>query len=131
MTAILRAAAAALLLFVTTAAWAAPAPRLSDADRADIARIERYLNDIRTLKTKFNQTNPDGSATSGTIYVQRPGRMRVEYDAPNPVLVVSTGVWLIYNDKRLGQVSYLPLNSSPAAFLVRDSLSFEIGRAHV
>ena len=42
MTAILRAAAAALLLFVTTAAWAAPAPRLSDADRADIARIERY-----------------------------------------------------------------------------------------
>jgi outer membrane lipoprotein-sorting protein len=125
--------AAALLLFATnllaipllaTGAHAAPAPKLSEADKADIARIERYLNDIRTLKTRFSQTNPDGTSASGTIYVQRPGRMRVEYDPPNPVLVVATGVWLIYHDKKLGQVSHLPINSSPAAFLVRDSLEF-------
>ncbi|MFN0043892.1 MAG: LolA family protein [Alphaproteobacteria bacterium] len=106
-------------------AEAAPAVKsLNESERADVARIEAYLNGVRTMRARFSQFNNDGSGATGSIYVSRPGRMRVEYDPPTPVLIVATGIWLIYFDKQIGQVSHLPLNASPAAFLVRDSLQF-------
>jgi len=114
-------AAALCAMVLASPAHAAPAAKaLSEAERADVARIEAYLNGIRTMKARFNQINGDGSLATGAIHVSRPGKMRVEYDPPNPVLVVATGIWLIYFDKSIGQVSHLPLNSSPAAFLVRE-----------
>lgn len=111
--------------FAAAAADAAPAVKsLNEAERADVARIEAYLNGVRTMRARFSQFNNDGGSSTGSIYVSRPGRMRVEYDPPIPVLIVATGIWLIYYDKQIGQVSHLPLNASPAAFLVRESLQF-------
>ena len=125
---LLRAARLCIVLavcFSASATDAAPAVKsLNEAERADVARIEAYLNGVRTMRARFSQFNNDGGGASGSIYVSRPGRMRVEYDPPTPVLIVATGIWLIYYDKQIGQVSHLPLNASPAAFLVRESLQF-------
>jgi outer membrane lipoprotein-sorting protein len=99
----------------------------SKADWADISRIEAYLNAIRTMKSRFLQVSSDGDYSEGTLYFSKPGKMRLEYDDPNPNLIVSDGVNLIFFDKELGQVSYFDLDGSQAAVLLADNISFSTG----
>ena len=117
-------AAAARLLAVTvvvllampgagTAAAPEPAP-LSAGEQALVGRIEAYFNGVRTMRARFLQSASTGQVAEGTVALQRPGRMRIEYDPPVPVLIVADGTWLIYHDRGLNQISYLPLGSTPA-----------------
>ncbi|MBW7852409.1 MAG: outer-membrane lipoprotein carrier protein LolA [Rhodospirillales bacterium] len=121
----LLAFAAAALVAVGLAApvSAAKAPALTTADRADLARVEAYLNGITTLKARFLQVAPDGSYAEGNAYVARPGRMRLEYDPPTPILVVADGRFLVYHDKQLQQTSYLGLDQTPAGILLRPQIN--------
>ena len=128
-----RAAALALALLVPLAsapfdAAQAAGPRraaLSAQDKADIARAEEYLNGITTLKARFLQISANGGQAEGTVYLSRPGRMRLQYDPPSPMLVVADGTFLIVYDKELGEPSYLPLDSTPAGILVRDNVKLD------
>ena len=97
---------------------------LSAADRADLARAEDYLNGIGTLKSRFLQASSGGAYAEGTLALSRPGKMRLEYDPPVQMLIVADGTWLIYKDLELDQISYLPLNSTPAGIIVREKMSF-------
>lgn len=104
---------------------AAQAPRpasLSAEQRADVQRIEQYLNSIRTLAARFLQVTSTGEYAEGQIYLQRPGRLRIEYDPPVPVLIVANRGLLSYLDTQLEQVSHVPLGSTPAGLLVAERI---------
>jgi len=106
----------------------APAPPaasrpLSDQDRADIGRVETYLNALRTLTARFVQVSEQGGVAEGRIYLQRPGRLRLEYADPVPLLVVAARGQIIQHDKQLKQTTYLPLSSTPAAILLRETVA--------
>ncbi|MBL8659836.1 MAG: outer membrane lipoprotein carrier protein LolA [Rhodospirillales bacterium] len=103
------------------------AATLSAADSADVARIERYFNAVRTLKARFLQIASTGQTAEGDVWLKRPGRMRIAYDPPVPILIVADGTWLIYSDRELGQVSYLPLGSTPAGILVENEIRLKGG----
>src|SRR5438876_2913695 len=113
----LRAVLLALPLVVGAASLAVAAPlkpaQLSEQDRADVQRVQQYLNGIKTMSARFTQYS-DGGTADGVFYVQRPGNMRFEYDAPTPYMLLANGTWVIYYDKSLDQVTYLPINSTPA-----------------
>ena len=91
---------------------------LSEPDRQLVSRIETYLNGIRTLKARFIQAEKNGWIAEGSIYIARPGRLRIEYAPPHRFLVVSTGRLLILYNGRSDQVTHLPTGVSPAAFLL-------------
>jgi outer membrane lipoprotein-sorting protein len=110
------AAAAAALPFAAYAQAADP------RDAADIARVEAYLETVRTLDSRFLQIGPDGSVAEGRFLLSRPGKLRLEYDAPNPNLFVSDGNAFVHIDKRLSTIAYLPIDSTPAGVLVRNSI---------
>ncbi len=95
---------------------------LTEADRADVARIEAYLNGLRTLKARFLQIAPDGAQTTGTAWVQRPGRLRFEYDPPSPILLVAGHGLLVFHDQQLKQTTNLPLGATPLGLLLQDNL---------
>ena len=103
-------------------ARAAEVQTLAAEDRADLDRIEAYLNTLNTVQARFVQIAPDGGAANGTVYMSRPGKMRIEYDPPVPVLVVANGLFLIFYDKQLEQISHIPLDSTPAGVLLRESI---------
>ncbi|MGH7189031.1 MAG: LolA family protein, partial [Acetobacteraceae bacterium] len=52
-----------------------PAP-LTPQDQAELGQIQAYLNGLTSLKAKFLQIAPDGSASQGIAWLERPGRMR-------------------------------------------------------
>lgn len=92
-------------------------------DQATIGRIEAYLNGLTSVQSRFVQRAANGGQATGSLYIERPGKMRVEYDPPVPVLIVSTGVLLILFDAELGQTTHLPIEASPASVLIRDAVS--------
>ncbi len=111
--------AGVILVAGTAASNAQPAPILDKAAQEDIARIERYLNELTTLDSRFVQFSGQGIA-EGRIILSRPGEMRIEYEPPIPVLMVAKGFLLMYHDRDLGQTSYLPVSETPASFLLED-----------
>ncbi len=95
---------------------------LTAQDQADIARVEAYLNTIHTLKAHFLQVGPNGDTTEGTAWLERPGRMRFEYDPPSPfVLIAGHGV-VLFHDKQLNQTSNYPIGSTPLGILLADNI---------
>lgn len=127
-----RLAAALLLPALFAVAPAAAAPQAASAQEAALApdreallrEAEKTLQGIRTMTGRFMQVSSNGAQAEGAVALQRPGRMRLEYDPPTPVLVVADGRFLIYVDEKLNQVSHLPLNQTPAGILLRDDVSF-------
>lgn len=97
---------------------------LSANDTADLKRVQDYLNNIRTLQSRFQQISGEGGIATGTIYISRPGKMRVEYDPPVPILLVATDNRIWYYDKKLEEVSFFDLRDTPAWFLLQDNVSF-------
>ena len=122
--ALLLVAAVFLPALSTGRAETPAAPVLSDADRADIARIETYLNALKTVEARFLQVSSEGTYAEGHFYLSRPGRMRIEYDPPVPVLIVANKSVLVYYDTKLKQLNYLGLDSTPAGILVGETVSF-------
>jgi outer membrane lipoprotein-sorting protein len=118
-----------LLAAVPALAVMGLAPRLaraawSPADTADLARVQDYLNNIHTLQSRFEQISGEGGIATGTIYISRPGKMRVEYDPPVPILLVATEGRIWYYDKKLEEVSFFDLKDTPAWFLLQDNVRF-------
>jgi outer membrane lipoprotein-sorting protein len=95
---------------------------LDAAAKADIARIEAYLNGIKTLRTRFLQIAQNGDSASGELTIARPGRMRLEYDPPLPTLLIANGTFLIYIDRYLDQVTHVFLKNTPVGVLVAENI---------
>ncbi|GEO80750.1 LolA family protein [Pararhodospirillum oryzae] len=99
-------------------------PRLSPEQRAFIARAEAYLNDLHSVQARFLQISSTGNYAEGTVSLQRPNRLRMEYDPPAELLIVANGSHLIYHDIKLEQVTYIGLNDTPLGVLLREHIAF-------
>lgn len=90
-----------------------------------INRIQNYLSGISTIVADFTQVAPDGSISTGKFFLQRPGRMRWQYNPPTPILMVADGKELIYYDYELDQISHISLDSTLIGFLAQDKIRFD------
>jgi outer membrane lipoprotein-sorting protein len=125
MRSILAALAAALLLAAPSFAQQAPkAPTLSDKDRADLKRIEAYLDSITTAKADFAQTSTTGKTGEGTFWLSRPGRLRFEFKTPNPDLIVADGTNITYWDSQLRSAQSAPIERTLANLFLRPKIQF-------
>jgi outer membrane lipoprotein-sorting protein len=95
-----------------------------EKNKYTIGRIEQYLTHLTTITADFTQVAPDGSLTNGKFFLQRPGKMRWQYNPPTPVLMVANGSELVFYDYELEQVSYIPLDGSLVSFLGREKITF-------
>lgn len=98
-------------------------PALTDSEKAVLERVETYWNGIRTLRARFLQESPEG-LVQGTVYLRKPGHMRVAYDPPTRILIVANGRHLIYHDAAVDQVSYLDPAETPLGLLLEETIAF-------
>lgn len=105
----------------------APENLVPDYQLSDSAVLEQaaaYLNSIDTLQARFLQIDGRGGVAEGDLFIHRPGKMRLAYDPPTPILIVADGDYVIYVDLELGEPSYLDIDDTPAAFLLEPEWSF-------
>jgi outer membrane lipoprotein-sorting protein len=98
------------------------AAELSAEDRATVAAVEAALNEIRSLKSRFLQISSNGGMAGGTLYLKRPGRLRIEYDPGVPVMLIANNGWLIEIDTKLATATHIPLSRTPANILVAERI---------
>ncbi|MFN6953359.1 MAG: LolA family protein [Acetobacteraceae bacterium] len=115
-----------LLLALPPALLAAPAPAqraAPPARAADIARVEAYLNSLTTLRARFLQVAEGGATAEGTALIWRPGRMRFDYDPPEPTLIVAWEGQVMHFDRELNSPSIVPAAQTPLAVLLRPRIA--------
>jgi len=100
----------------------------AQAEIISLAIISRYLNGLDSAVSAFVQTNADGSAAQGTVYIKRPGRARFEYEAPNAALVLaSAGSVAIFDQKSNEAPEQYPLRRTPLNLILAREV--DLGRA--
>lgn len=119
-----RAFCAMLVLPVAMVAAVAAPVALTPRDSQELEQIAAYLNGIRTMTARFRQVADNGAVSTGKLWVARPGRMRFEYDPPNPIRLLADSTFVYYWDSELKQASKYELRSTPAWFLLRDPVTF-------
>ncbi|WP_121093436.1 LolA family protein [Roseinatronobacter ekhonensis] len=95
------------------------------AERIPLGEISRYFNGFSTAEGEFTQINPDGSLSTGRIYIRRPGRVRFEYDPPEDSLVMAGGGQVAIFDARSNQgPSQYPLRRTPLNLILERNVDF-------
>src|SRR5437660_2237704 len=89
--------------------------------KAQAARVSSYLSSLQTLVGNFVQVGPDGSKTKGDFYIQKPGKVRFEYDS-SPIAIVADGSSLAVRDSKLATQDIYPLSQTPLRFLLSDRI---------
>ena len=101
------------VVFLTTAS-------ILKADPYSLANISQYLKNLKILKADFSQINADGTISSGTILIKRPGRMRFEYYTPDKTLVlVSAGALAIFDPKGDDAPITYPIKNNPISLILK------------
>ena len=90
--------------------------------KAQAGRVSAYLSSLSTLTGNFVQVGPDGSRTKGDFYIQKPGKVRFEYDAPTTIAMVADGSSLAVRDTRLATQDIYPLSQTPLRYLLSDRI---------
>ena len=93
---------------------------LTPEQRSIIDRVDTYLSTVQTLTGKFVQIGPDGGRSTGVFYIYKPGRVRFEYDSPNPTELVADGQSVVVRDRNLATQDVYPLSQTPLRFLLAD-----------
>lgn len=92
---------------------------------SDLASVDMALNNTGSFKGRFTQYGSDGSVSSGEVHLQRPGRVRFEYDSPNPLLIVSDGVTLVQQDRALETFDRVPLAATPLHYFLKENVRLQ------
>jgi outer membrane lipoprotein-sorting protein len=117
---------------VVTAAAPAATPAVAPGvaaplgEKQIVERANAYFNAITSLVGDFVQVGGDGRKLSGKLYLQRPGKIRFEYDAPATLEVIADGSSVAVRDRKLATQDLYSIGQTPLKFLLRDRI--ELGR---
>jgi len=121
-----RAVATAALGMVLAIGGALASSRQVAAQASVVADVERYLNEIDTLEARFSQIAPNGELATGKVYIQRPGKLRFDYDPPSQIRLVAPGDWrLVFYDASIQQVNVIPISQTPLGILLDSEIALD------
>ncbi len=115
------------LSLVGAAAPASNEGKVDDvAKKALIKQVQNYLNSVRSLKSRFSQSDPkSGNLYQGSLVLRRGGKIRVQYDLPYGLIMVGSGGELRYYDQKMDKVNSTSTDSTPLGTLLSDIVDFE------
>ena len=96
----------------------------SDEKRDLIKDIQTYFLNLKTLEADFIQIGPRGNISKGKLYLDLPGKIRIDYKQPNNLLITSQGFWLYIQDRKLKQTNNVPIKQTPLNYLLKKNIDF-------
>src|SRR4051812_21828410 len=94
----------------------------TETEKAELKRISAYLNTIKSVQGRFVQVSGNGKSEQGTFYLRKPGRVRFEYEKPNPNLIVADGTSVAVENTALRTIDRYPLLNSPLRLLLSENI---------
>lgn len=86
----------------------------AQAEKLSLSELSGYLNGLSTVEAEFTQINADGTISTGTIRISRPGKVRFEYAPPDRSLVLADGQQVAIFDPKSNQApEQYPLRRTP------------------
>ena len=93
------------------------------AQQLSLGALSGYLNQLTSAQGSFTQINADGTISTGTIYLRRPGKVRFEYNPPEQALVMANNATVVVFDKKLGgEPETYPLNRTPLGLILASNV---------
>jgi outer membrane lipoprotein-sorting protein len=94
-----------------------------DARQRSLAdRVSAYLSNVRQLHGNFVQVGPDGGKSEGEFFLQKPGKVRFDYNPPSPIELIADGSSVVVRDRKLATQDLYPLSQTPLRFLLADRI---------
>ncbi|UGY11186.1 outer membrane lipoprotein carrier protein LolA [Phyllobacterium pellucidum] len=106
-------------------------PALAQAAPGGVSAAQEIANKfsgVKTLTGSFVQFGPRGDQTEGTFYIERPGKIRFNYNKPSPIRVISDGQSVVINNRKLDTWDLYPLSKTPLKLLLSDSIDLSGGK---
>ncbi|QBY01849.1 outer membrane lipoprotein carrier protein LolA [Rhodophyticola sp. CCM32] len=99
------------------------------AQAIPLSQLSGYLNTLRSAEGDFTQINADGSISTGTLYLQRPGRVRFEYGGGDDDLLVIAGGGqvAIFDARSNARPEQYPLRRTPLHLILARNV--DLGRS--
>src|SRR5262245_60266963 len=94
----------------------------SAAQRAQVDKVSAYLSSVQQLNGQFVQVGPDGTRVRGEFYIQKPGKVRFEYEPPSRIEIIADGQSVVVRDRKLATQDLYPLSQTPLRFLLSDRI---------
>ena len=90
--------------------------------RGLVDKVSAYLSRVHVMSGTFSQIGADGRRAGGQFYIQKPGKVRFEYDPPSPIDIIADGRSVVVRDRRLATQDLYPLSQTPLRFLLSDKI---------
>ena len=94
--------------------------KASEKSQQTLVQVENFFKDLTTLEASFIQVSPSGDISNGKIYLDLPGKLRIDYEKPNNLLITSQGFWIVIQDRDSKTTNNIPVKSTPFSILLKD-----------
>lgn len=103
---------------ILMAAQKYPVVALNAEQKKSLQKINAFLNSFQSMKSDFTQISSKGQMVQGILLISKPGKLRFEYAAPNPMLIVADGRWLTIKNRVKEKGDQFPLSATPLRLVV-------------
>jgi len=94
----------------------------NSAQRAQVDKVSAYLSSMQQLVGDFVQIGPDGSRVRGEFYIQKPGKVRFDYEQPSRIEIIADGHSVVVRDRKLATQDLYPLSQTPLRYLLSERI---------
>lgn len=92
------------------------------AKGAAAQKIADHFSSVKTMLGEFVQFGPRGEQTGGKFYIERPGRLRFNFEDPSPLRVIADGRNVVIGNVKLKTWDIYPLSKTPLTLLLADKI---------
>ncbi len=92
-----------------------------EKNQSVIFKIENFFENLITLEANFIQVSPSGNVSNGKIYMDLPGKLRIDYENPSNLLITCKGFWIVIQDREAKTTNNIPVKNSPFAILLENA----------
>ena len=96
----------------------------SDQQKLLKTKIENFFVNLNTLEADFIQVSPSGNISNGKIFIDLPGKLRLDYVKPSNLLITCKGFWLVIQDRKRKSTNNIPLQQTPFSILLDKKITF-------
>jgi outer membrane lipoprotein-sorting protein len=91
-------------------------------------KIADHFSSVKSMAGEFVQFGPKGEQTGGKFFLERPGKIRFNYDGTSNFRVISDGRSVVILNKRLKTSDLYPLSKTPLKLLLDEKIDLSGGR---